>query len=42
MVTLLGGGALGRQLGHEVGAFINRAGALIEETPVNSVVPSAR
>ena len=42
MVTLLGGGALGRKLGHEAGAFMNGIGALIEETPENSVVPRPR
>lgn len=37
-VMVLGGGAFGRQLGHEGGVFMNRIRVLIKETPQGSVI----
>ena len=40
-VMVSGGAALGRWLGHESGALMNRISALIEETPERSLAPCA-
>lgn len=39
IVMFLGGGAFGRYLSHESGAFMNGIGALIKETRVSSLSP---
>ena len=38
----IGGGAFGRGLGHDGGAFMNEISALVKETPQGSLVPSTR
>ena len=40
-VTVLGGGAFGRWLGHEGTALMNEISALIKGTPESSLIPSA-
>ena len=39
---VLGGGALGRCLGHEDGDLMVEVSALIKETPESSLAPSTR
>ena len=39
-VLVLGGGVIGRWLGHEGGALLSEISALIKETPESSLAPS--